>query len=65
MTSLLLRDYFEHLYVALNLSLHSLLVEFYVEERVVDVGRSEELAILVVLVELNAWTQLTGELLKT
>ena len=52
-TSLLLRDYLEHLYITLNLSLRSLVVKVDVEERVVDVGRSEELALLVVLVELN------------
>ena len=50
----LLSDYLEHLYVALNLSLHSLIVKVDVEERVVDVGRREELALLVVLVELTA-----------
>ena len=53
----LLSDYLEHLYVALNLSLRSLVVKVDVEERVVDVGRSEELTLLVVLVEFNgiAW----------
>ena len=58
MTSLLLRDYLEYLYITLNLSLCSLLVEFYGEERVVDVGRSEELTLLVVLVELNGIARL-------
>ena len=57
MTSLLLGDYLEYLYITLNLSLRSLVVKVDVEERVVDVGRREELTLLVVLVELNsiAW----------